>query len=489
MATYYVRKSGSNGNDGLSPAAAKLTLESLIDGGNSSIAVGGDTIYVGAGVYYSESITCRDNHTTDITVIGDVMGQYTGDAGQVRICAATSATAHDAAAVTVSLSTHFVLRDIVFEQNGATSYANIAINSFGHAVSFTRCAFVGGQVLVYATGTPPATLGPISFDSCIFVSHPDSSANNAGIEILCDYYASAQNLDIDITNCVFVRCSHGISITQTGNGTGSSVPNGITVYHCTFLCHRSCVNVDSANVNTTYPTYVYNSFLFRSITTDWSCLRAQATGQIVEDYNAIHSDSARTNVSVGSGSVVHQYLHSFLDLGMSELILGLPGSLRTLAPSDATSNVLGRGNQAGGPSTDMIGGPRPSGGESTAYGLGPMERNDCGAQESTTKRTGSSALVITGPGYHDLLLPVNASSTTVSIYGRYDSSHAATNKPQIKVLNGAHIGVSDATATMTAAADTWEALTLSFTPTAKGVVTIRVVSRSASGSGHAYFDS
>jgi hypothetical protein len=58
----------------------------------------------------------------------------------------------------------------------------------------------------------------------------------------------------------------------------------------------------------------------------------------------------------------------------------------------------------------------------------------------------------------------------------------------MKVLNGEEIGVSEATATMTAAVDTWEQLSLNFTPTAKGVVTVRFISRSAAGNGKAFFD-
>jgi hypothetical protein len=75
------------------------------------------------------------------------------------------------------------------------------------------------------------------------------------------------------------------------------------------------------------------------------------------------------------------------------------------------------------------------------------------------------------------------------IYTRFDTNHGTTNRPQMIITNGGECGVADQTITATGAVDTWEQLsTASFTPTAKGSVTVRLVSRSAAGSGLAYFD-
>ena len=46
--TYYVRVSGDDGDDGLSPAAAWATIGKAL--GASGIS-SGDTVYIGAGVY------------------------------------------------------------------------------------------------------------------------------------------------------------------------------------------------------------------------------------------------------------------------------------------------------------------------------------------------------------------------------------------------------------------------------------------------------
>jgi hypothetical protein len=245
------------------------------------------------------------------------------------------------------------------------------------------------------------------------------------------------------------------------------------------------MDTSHAAFNSTYPSKIYNSVL----NSNNVGILAAASGKITEDYNIINATTPRTNVSAGSNSLSGFNRHIGTDLGVSELILKRHGALHFYEPYDLTSRLIGVGAQGGGPTVDMRGGPRPSGGENLTYSAGALECGDPGEREASTVRSGSTALLLHGPGYHDISIPVNAEATSVTIYGRYDSSHAATNKPQIKVLNGAHIGVSDATATMTAAADTWEALTLSFTPTAKGVVTIRMISRSAAATGKAFFDS
>jgi hypothetical protein len=138
---------------------------------------------------------------------------------------------------------------------------------------------------------------------------------------------------------------------------------------------------------------------------------------------------------------------------------------------------------------DMLNRPRPAGGQSTSNAVGCLERHDTAAKETATTDAGGVGLKITGPGDHDIKVPVSAAATTITVRARYDATHGGTSKPQAILLANGEIGVATATATMTAAADTWETLTLGpFTPTAVGVVTIRLVSRSAGGSGVAYFD-
>lgn len=120
---------------------------------------------------------------------------------------------------------------------------------------------------------------------------------------------------------------------------------------------------------------------------------------------------------------------------------------------------------------------------------GAIEGHDTARKETTVTDAGGVGWVLYGSADQDLKIPVNASATNITIKARYDSDHGTTNKPQATLIAHTGIGVSTQTVTMTSAADTWETLTLSsFTPTAKGVVTVRLRARSAKPTGRAYFD-
>ena len=121
----------------------------------------------------------------------------------------------------------------------------------------------------------------------------------------------------------------------------------------------------------------------------------------------------------------------------------------------------------------------------TVDDIGAVEGRARAELETTTKRTGSNAIVFEGAGFHDILLPVDASSTTVSIYGQYDGTYAGT-LPQLKVFNIP--GQADQTDVMAGASGSWEALSVNFTPTSKGIARIRLVSNDTSAGGECFFD-
>lgn len=120
---------------------------------------------------------------------------------------------------------------------------------------------------------------------------------------------------------------------------------------------------------------------------------------------------------------------------------------------------------------------------------GCFERHDTAEKETGTTDAGSVGFRLTGWADQAVLVPVDAASTTISIRARYDATHAATNKPQAIIDANGEIGVTTETKTMTSAADTWETLTFAAqTPTAKGWVTVRLVSRADGATGKAFFD-
>ena len=79
--TYYVRKSGNDGNSGTTPAQAFLTIKKA-----ATVASAGDTVYVGAGTYTDKAEVSNDGTSTDpIRFVADSAGTYTFDAGDVIV--------------------------------------------------------------------------------------------------------------------------------------------------------------------------------------------------------------------------------------------------------------------------------------------------------------------------------------------------------------------------------------------------------------------
>jgi parallel beta-helix repeat protein len=78
---YYVRKSGNDGNDGLTPATAWLTIDKAAD-----TMTAGSWVFVGAGTY-TETVTPNNDGTAagPIRYIADTDGSQTGDAGTVQV--------------------------------------------------------------------------------------------------------------------------------------------------------------------------------------------------------------------------------------------------------------------------------------------------------------------------------------------------------------------------------------------------------------------
>lgn len=84
--TYFIRSSGSDRNDGLTPATALGSLEHFAE-----IAKPGDTVYIGAGEY-TERARFQTPATPGqpIRIIGDISGEHTGDAGQVVLTSSSN---------------------------------------------------------------------------------------------------------------------------------------------------------------------------------------------------------------------------------------------------------------------------------------------------------------------------------------------------------------------------------------------------------------
>ena len=117
--------------------------------------------------------------------------------------------------------------------------------------------------------------------------------------------------------------------------------------------------------------------------------------------------------------------------------------------------------------------------------VGPVETRARANKETSTVHAGSTAANFTGAGFYETFVPVSATSTTITCYARYDSNYAGS-LPKLEVFNIP--GVADQSDTMALSANTWEQLSVTFTPSAAGIVRVRISSQDYSLTGKAFFD-
>ncbi len=164
---YYVRKRGSDSNDGLSPSTAFRTIQNAIN----NCTVEGTTVYVGPGIYQEDiSIGSGDGvdaisgtEQSPISVIADRNGDYTNDiAGDVIIEGGYTRSY----GIMLDGLQHWQFDG--FAINNQIDYCIVAPNA-GFAI--TNCTMdVPAGYAVYSTPTSDVTIS-----DCTFVRSSDSS--------------------------------------------------------------------------------------------------------------------------------------------------------------------------------------------------------------------------------------------------------------------------------------------------------------------------
>lgn len=483
MSVRYIRKSGSDSNGGTSPSDAWLTIGKAL--GASGLS-SGDTCYVGAGTYRESVTVAMTSATAETSIVADTSGAFTGDAGEVIWTAYTTndATSPASAATLILSGRDFLTFDGFTIIGGSANPSCVsATTATSTDITFRNCALIpGDQTRITVSMTNAAGVAfNWTFDRCLV----SVGSNAAGISLTAattSAGAADYDLNVQIKNCLIIGGGNPLVGIQA-SGTLTFKPGGVDILNSTLVGGpQGFRTLTATHLSTTVPCTIYNSIILASSVG----LNAATSGQIIEDYNYLPLTTPRTNVSAGANSIADASRAPLLDFGQS----WLHGFLtRAFLTPLSGSPLLGFGNQSGAPSVDAWNRPRPAGGASVSNALGYLERHDTAAKEISIVQSGSTAIKLTGPADQDLLIPVDATATTITLYGRYDTNHGATNKPQAMILGGGEIGVSTQTVTMTAAVDTWENLVFSsFTPTAGGFITLRLISRAAAGSGIAYFD-
>lgn len=450
MTTYYVGSGGADGNAGTSWALRKETL----NGAEDIPVAANDTVYVGAGTY-RELLTVDVSGTSGnpIAYIADVTGEHTdGIGGVVRITGSdndqTATRAHCVesdgfdyrtfrgfAMDTVSGNlididgdgTNWIVEDCYFEAGGTYG---IWIDDAGADCTIRRCFFK-----------------MMDFDNAIHLWDDAFQSDTGHV----------------IENCVFVG-GDGIILNKVG---------GVTVRNCTFIaCYYGMYYTASPDAG---QSTTVNNCLFAG---GGTALRAQAIGEIVEDYNNIWGfNTARTNVTAGGNSTAYVTL-------LDHLIL-LDGfkfyePFFQLSEFSQLRAITGSGTA----SDDFYGQTRPATAAKLSWGAVQFPHDEI---ETTTIYEGSAAFEFTDAGRKQIKIATDGSEITISLRVYREANYAGTN-PQLVVKQP---GQSDRTTTDTGSAGSWNSISDTFTPAADPEwVIVEMVSNNtaAAGSYAVYFD-
>jgi parallel beta-helix repeat protein len=131
----YVRASGSDDNDGKSPAAALRQIQTAV-----LLAMGGDTIIVGPGTYGRVDFDARSGIAGNpIVLIGDPSGSMTQDApGAVRIVVDDGVFG-----IRLSRSEHIILDGFTISGATANNGAGIIVRIGSHNATIRNCELTG----------------------------------------------------------------------------------------------------------------------------------------------------------------------------------------------------------------------------------------------------------------------------------------------------------------------------------------------------------
>lgn len=496
MATYYVSAArGSDSNNGTTVSTPLLTIGKAI--ATSGLAVAGDTVYIEPGIYRELiSVGVNGSSGNPITVVGDgdgagfrAGGYTTPVVGSVEIRGWTDDVTPKTTAecLVASGKSYFNVRNIKFIAGNGLGIGCVTLAGTHSDWTFEDCIFVGSAtrtINVRLDASAGAALNH-TFKRCDFVNQGNSTTI-AGLQVRAPVASTEWSVNVLVQNCSFWGAPGGFQLLQNG-GTGSAWSTGIRIQQCDFWFGFRGVHVAN-NPALTTPIGVYGcrfNFVANGIV-------ATTAGQVVEDGNVFAGCNANlTSVTAGTHSIgtscpafnVHD-----------ERLFG--GDPRPWGRPSAVSPALGAGNYGTPPTVDLYNRPRPAGGQ-TAPSAGALERNNTGVKNATYADSGSPAcLELTGPSYYDRDVLIKAGGpVTITVKVRYDGNHGGTNKPRATLLPNAEMNYAGETKTATSAPGTgstpnaYETLTFTaFTPSADGVLKIRMESRAAASNGKAYFD-
>jgi len=496
-ATWYVSPYGTNTNVGNGPAPnqAWKTITCALVTSNSFLSPG-DTVYIAPGVY-RETVTLTKSFSGEpLYVRGDPRNEqgFTDTSG-ARISPAivrwTANTTSDKAigsispALASSSCTNYSWFDLWLD--GGTSSSSYAARfsggnvAAGYNQSFTRCAFTSKNLTISVEPSADCA-GNVHITNCIVTDFVGTAIYVAPAS------APSAELDLDIDIVDSLVC--GYRCVNMVDKAGSYAFVGVAVKSTALLGSYRCFSYTCTAANSP----AEKNAITGCTLVGYMGIETSTTSNIFDNtYNLYHCVVPRNGSGATAGAGEQTSYNALFEFGQSTLWFNRS---RPFFMPTFDSPILGfRIDIPSGQGTDIFNRKRPSGSgfwPSIYNAVGPMEYHDIGTQALDFKDTGDYSIKLTGPGDHQVEVPVNATPTTLSIKVRWSNSYSGTS-PQVKRLAQPDLIPGDTGETVTAdgSSETWVTLTLSsFTPSRKGVVILQLISNDMSGApAEVWFDS
>lgn len=136
-AVLYVRDSGSDDNDGRSPAQAFGTIGKAI-----SVAAAGDMVIVGPGIYANMDLNRKSgSQESPIVFDADPSGAMTGDTPGAVVVNAGGAVA----ALRLTQSTHIIIDGFTLMGGRGDNGAGVIVRSSSHNATIRNCEIIGNR--------------------------------------------------------------------------------------------------------------------------------------------------------------------------------------------------------------------------------------------------------------------------------------------------------------------------------------------------------
>ncbi len=286
--TYYVRKTGNDAADGLTPATAWETIS------QAAMTLGtGDWVYVGAGVYDEQLLPAGDGTAVDlIRFIADTDGSKTGDAGTVEI----TDTSGTLSVVEVLGADYVEVKGFLITEGDITVQWN---NSAGGRL--TNCELIGGT-----TGRGVRTFGTadLTIRGC---SIHDST--NAGIRAADSTVVTVTDTEVHSNTSSGVRDDAGSTATITldrCNIHSSVSAAGIYARTATYLI-TNCVIHSNIGTDGIHLVEGPNVTIWNSTIDDNGSAGIWQEAGTLTMRNCIISNNQQAGLDVSGGTADHTY--------------------------------------------------------------------------------------------------------------------------------------------------------------------------------------